>query len=128
MTKYSVPYTPYLRSDTSYDCHFLVHMCDMISPGMCSIFSKFWFLSKSERNGPKIVLCTPYLRDLTSYDHPFMILLCKIIQYNILKSIISSVVFYFFKILIFWVVRGQRAKKDPKLPMTEPSCSIPQEW
>ena len=35
--------------------HFLVHMCKMISPGMCSIFSKFLFLSKRKRNGPKIL-------------------------------------------------------------------------
>ena len=52
------------------------------------------------KNGPKNSVCrAPYLRNHTSYDF--------YLWYSCVKMIISPGVFFiFFKILIFWAVRG----------------------
>ena len=62
---------------------FMVHMCKVvISPGLFFIFSNFWFF---------IWLS-------------FMVHMCK-------NGNISKCLFHFFKILIFWVVRGVKVQK-----------------
>ena len=64
------------------------------------------------------VCLTPYLSKHTSYDHVFVAL--------VQNDDTSGCFFYFFKMLVFWVVRGvgsKRLKKGPK--WRKEVCLIP---
>ena len=84
---------------------FMLHMCKMImSPGGCFIFSKFWFFWFLGGGGKRAKNCLKWPKiSQESYIIwlSFMVHLCKMI--------ISPG--FFFKILIFWVVRGVKRQK-----------------
>ena len=92
---------------------FMLHQCKMITtPVGFFIFSKFWFfglllgvkVQKMLQNDKKLCL----LHSISQEPHIirlwFMVHICKMI-------ISSGVFFHFFKILIFWVVRGVKGQK-----------------
>ena len=121
MTKNYVWCTSYLRNHISYDCH-LWYLCKMmISPGVFfSCFENFDSLgcwgqevkkgkkwSKMRKNS---VCRAWYFRNHRSYDHH----LC----YTKVKWLYLEVFFYFFKILIFWVIRRVKGQKWPKMTKT----------
>ena len=91
---------------------FMVHIfAIIISSLVLFIFPKIWFSGctgcKRAKNGPewqKIVFFAPYLRNHTSYLwFSFMVKMCTMI--------ISPGVFFNFKILIIWFVRGLKGQK-----------------
>ena len=108
---------------------FMLHMCKMIiSPGVFSFFSKFWFFrllgSKRPKNGPKwqknSVCCTPYLKNHTSFDYH--------LWYTFVKWWYLQVFFFFsfFKVFIFWdhqggwrgLVKGQKITQNDCLTVS----------
>ena len=85
---------------------FMVHMCKMISPGFFFVFSKFWFFGWEGKKWSRMTkhsVCRGYLRNHTSYD-------CHL-WYTCVKWYLQVFFCHFFKILIFWVVRGVKGKK-----------------
>ena len=89
---------------------FLVHLCEMmIAPGAFFSFSKFWLLGRAK--GQKMVQNDEKFCLLHSIsEKPYIRWLSCVV--NICKMIISSsVLFHFFKILIFWVHRGVKTQK-----------------
>ena len=84
---------------------FKVHMCKrIIYPGFCYIFSNFLIFgvnsgSKEQKMAwnDSYVCRTPYLSKHTS---------CDVFCYTGLKWWHLQMFFHFFKILVFWVVRG----------------------
>ena len=97
---------------------FMLQLCKMlISPGVFSFFSEFWFsglLGVEGQKWPKMTRnsasCTSYLRNHTSYDCH---LWCTYVKWwhDITKYFV-----HFFKILIFWVreVKGQKTAQNDK--------------
>ena len=94
---------------------FMVRICKMISSGLLNIFSKiliFWVHrgikeKKMVQNYKKFCLLCSISQELYIIWLSFMVQMCKII--------ISPDVFFNFKILIFWFVKGaERAKNGPK--------------
>ena len=103
---------PYLRKHTSYDCDFWYTCVKWWHFQMLfSFFLNFDFLivrGVKCKKWPKMrknsICLTPYLRNCTSYD-------CGS-WYTCIKWWYLQQFFHFFKILIFWVFRGEgnRAK------------------
>ena len=106
---------------------FLVHLCNMISPGVFSFFKILIFQvvnggggegGKREKNGPK--WNSPKCPSRSISQEPYTIWL----SFMVFMVIAAGVFFHCFKILIFWVYRGtegqkkkkrgNRAKNDPK--------------
>ena len=97
---------------------FMVHLCNMmIAPVVFFKFSKCsvsvlygWKGKKWSKTRKNCVCCAPYLRNHTSYD-------CHL--WYTCKTIITAGVFFpFFRILIFWVVRGDKGQKWQKWQKT----------
>ena len=115
MLKISVCCTLYFRNHISYDLRlWYTYICKRITSPAIFFFS-FKILTfgmiKGEVKGQKMAqndksFC-PYLSNCTSYDCDFC---CTFVEWWYLQQIFS-----FFKILIFWVFRGIKGKKWPKL-------------
>ena len=106
--------------------HMLLMFKMIIPPCVFFIFSKFWFSrllggQQIAQNDKKFCL------SCSIYQEPYVIwslfLVCKC------KMIISPGVFffYFFKILIFWVVRRVKGQKWPKMTKNWPLLFISRE-
>ena len=108
---------------------FMVFMCKrIISPGIFYIFSKFWFsgsiVRKKSKKWPKItknyVCCTPYQSKHTSFDCVFCCTSLELWHLQILFS--------FFKILVFWVVRGEGEGKGQKMAQNDKKKIVKKNW
>ena len=91
---------------------FLVHLCNMISPGVFSFFKILIFQGvsgggggvKREKKGPKWKI--PKCPSRSISQEPYTIWLSFMVF-----MVIAAGVFFRFKILIFWVYRGAEGQK-----------------